>query len=245
MKTFTQLLPIEGDFRRKIRIPIFEGFLLKDDVFADNRKIYEQTLQTTFPESREYRAALRHLGILEKFPPGVPHDRVVAHKAHVYEVAEPAYGAITSGNVKAWHEGYRPPSSLSPLGYPFKGRPLSQTRQLVPKGRLKKILSADIGEALSNEGNAGIDCIDITFNSERYFKWYEFTLKREGISSVKPLEFHIRQYMAINGIEIDEGYSPTTVAIAMFGIRHKEGQEAPGEFLGFHYFRTRARMVGE
>mgnify|MGYP001563920962 CR=1 FL=1 len=229
------LLPNCEGFRAKLVIPIFDGFLLRDEIFADNRKNYEQILRTESHFSREYRRALWDLEVLEKFPPGIKHDRVVAHRINAYEIQEPQWVEISTNKIKRWREA---PKKV------FEHTLHTVTHQLIPQGPGRRVLSTDLGEALKEESFAGNEYIDIRFELDRNFSRYTFFMKAGEMGRDKPLEFHIRQYIAINGTEIDEVQQHTIVASPMFSINPLEPNRVERMF-GFEYRRQRIRHLGE
>ncbi len=226
------LIP-SSDGGRKLIIPVFSGFFLQNDIFADNREEYKRILKTQSPYSREYRRTLCDLEILEKFPPGVPHDRAAAHKIYGYEIEEPQWVEISSKNIKRFRE---PPKNV------FEQPLQTATKQLIPHGRLRRVFSADLGEALKEGRFEGNEYIDIAFDLDRNPASYTFHMKAGEMSREKPLEFHIRQYAAINGIEIDEELKSTTVASPMFSIDPHEANRV-GTMFSFEYRRQKLRHL--
>lgn len=234
MQTISMLIP-SSDGGRKLIIPVFNGFFLRNETFADNRKEYERMLRTESPHSREYRQRLWDLEILERFPPGVPHDRAAAHKIEAYEIQEPQWIEINSKNIKHFREA---PKKV------FEKSLITITRQLIPQGRGRKVFSADLGEALKNERFEGNEFIDIHFDLDRALSHYTFYMKAGEMSREKPLEFHIRQYVGINGTEVDEERKPAIVASPMFSINPLEPSHVEIMF-GFEYSKQKIRHLGE
>ena len=234
MNTFSMLIP-SNDGGRKLIIPVFAGFLIKDEIFADNRQEYERILNTVNPHSKEYRDRLWDLEILNKFPPGMPHDRAAAHKIDAYEIQDPQWIEIETKSLKHFRE---PPKRK------LETFVCITQKQLIPQGRGKKLFSADLGEVLKNERFEGNEFIDIKFEQHRTMSHYTFSMKAGNMNSERPLEFHIRQYVAINGVEIDKEPQRTIVASPMFSMDYSKPNRA-GIMFGFEYSKRKVRHLVE
>ncbi len=96
---------------------MFSGFYSPNERWADNRPLYQSALAgRSGVVSRE--EAEQQLAFYEQFPPGLPHDRLVAQEIGVYTI--------------------EPPSWTKP----------NRVGLVVPQGEEKKILEVDLGAEL-------------------------------------------------------------------------------------------------
>ncbi len=68
----------------------YHGFCSLQEQWADNRQLYQNTLDGKVA-GLDRREAKRELEFWERFPPEVPHDRVVAQVIGVYLIQNPAW----------------------------------------------------------------------------------------------------------------------------------------------------------
>lgn len=190
---------------------VFNGTLYRNELFADNRNYYRQVLQKENPQSKEYETALKYLDILERFPPEIPHNRIIAHRVSAHEISEPKWMVLKN--------------------------------ELVPMGRLKKVFSADIGEMLKSGIAGENEFISVGFRGGENQLNYSAIIGGKKITAECPLEFHFRQYLNIDGVEISSETSSTDIVRPVFAVKYENLLQVPGKLLGFRY--SKAKVLEE
>lgn len=113
---------------------------------------------------------------------------------------------------------------------------------LVPRGRLRRVFSADLGEMLKNECVEENEFISIGLHTDGQFAGYSAIIIAD-ITPEKLFEFRFRQYVKINDVEIDDEKS-TDIIRPMFSKSYAKAIPYAGKLIGFHYSRSSARIWG-
>lgn len=187
----------------------YSGFFNKSERWADNRQEYERWLDRSNIHSTnmDKKHAREMLKLYERFPPQQPHDRLVAHRVDVYRVKNPTWRQKSQLDV--------PFGELETILTIDLGKELQKDLvEAVPEVVQKNVL-LPLGDGSYVKGDV-IRIPPRVFEEiakvKKYFVvemdsrglGYELDLAPAQFSILEPLEYHILNYVKINGEDIRE-----------------------------------------
>ncbi len=194
------------------------GYYVANERFADNRQVYENALAAgeknalnMTPEELESR-----LDLFDRFPPGEPHSRMIAHKIEVYNLSAPRWEQ--HGKRLLIPKGSLEHIITMDFGDEIKKACGLNTEEVLEENARYELLdgSVIIGKRVRTTSYAGkIDSrkmysewFEVIFDQSNYAKQgyfhYELRIKTEEFTPSNVREYHITSYVKINDETIQQ-----------------------------------------
>ncbi|MBS3117232.1 hypothetical protein J4421_06580 [Candidatus Woesearchaeota archaeon] len=183
------------------------GFYEYMEKRADNRDFYRSCLRNPLPGVSE-KQALKHLELLDRFPPDQPLERIASHLVEIYGMLNHRWETV--GRRRRIIRG-----DLSHLVTVDFAEELLQDEGK----KTEKVIEQDVivwleegslfvrGDKIQlvseNPDNLAKTApyLDITLNRKGHS--YSFRIKKEALSKEKPIEVHITYRLTFDGVEIE------------------------------------------
>ncbi len=195
------------------------GYYFQQEKWTDNTECYRKVLKGHLPAPIEQKHAREMLELNERFPPSVPHDRMVGHLVKAYLIKNPMWEKRKGRKI---HSGaymtINRRNSIWEDVHPPMWEQLVVARNIYEDDSLEKVLEIDIGQEIkrrfeageiqANEGTLPNSFLDISYDLSYFDKIgsfsYKFSINTEIENSQSPIKFHLTHYVDIDGVRTSE-----------------------------------------
>ncbi len=226
----------------------YGGFYYANEFYADNIHIFRKYLsgsQDCRMDGWDAESVKRQLAFLVNFPPDIPHNRLVAHRVEISAVRNPVWQKkgkllVPKGDLE------------NVLSLDFGSYILKICDEELSMREYLENMTVDLGDGTviegirikksnyhgaSNRRTIPNEHLNITYDSSMYAVKkefdYHFEIKRDSITTEQPKEFHIQEYVMVDGVKVEEQKEVVKSAFNQFLNKWKPEELKPEAFSHF------------